>query len=147
MIQTVEAIVDAAGGAAKAKALVHGAGMDEISPLAPTKVIEIRNGKVSEWTVEPARFGYKNLQAADLAGGTPEANAGVVLAALGGETTKAARGAVVLNAAAALYVGGLAKTYEQGVEKAEEALGKRVGLAALERLRVAYAHNESPDAS
>src|SRR5688500_9108906 len=49
--------------------VVHGTGMDEISPLAATHVVEIRDGERSEWTIEPATFGYKGLKAADLAGG------------------------------------------------------------------------------
>jgi len=118
--------------------VVHGNGMDEISPLAPTKVIEIRDGKVDEWTVDPTRFGYKSLKAEDLAGGPPEANARVILAVLGGDSNKAARGAVVLNAGAALYVGGRAKKLEQGIEMAEQALDAGAGLVALERLRTAY---------
>jgi anthranilate phosphoribosyltransferase len=118
--------------------VVHGAGMDEISPLAPTQVIEIRDGKTSVWTVDPGRFGYKGLDAADLAGGPPDANARAILAVLGGEKNRAARGAVVLNAGAALFVGGRARTFEQGVELAEDALTRGAGLAALERLRTAY---------
>lgn len=123
--------------------VVHGTGMDEISPIAATQVVEIRGGVLTEWTIEPSRFGYEGLAAADLAGGPPEANAAAVIAALGGKSNRAARGAVVLNAAAALYVGGLAKTYEQGVERAEHALEMGVGLEALERLRVAYAQASS----
>jgi anthranilate phosphoribosyltransferase len=119
--------------------VVHGTGMDEISPLAPTKVIEIRDGKTREWTIDPAKFGYKGLELKDLAGGPPDANATAVLDVLGGKSTKGARGAVVLNAGAALYVGGKAKKYEEGVEMAEAALDKRSGLAALERLRTAFA--------
>ena len=118
--------------------VVHGTGMDEISPLATTKIIEIREGKTTEWTVDPTRYGYKGLDAKDLAGGLPEANARAILAVLGGESGRAARGAVVLNAGAALYVGGHAKTFEQGVELAEAALDKRAGLAALDRLRSAF---------
>jgi anthranilate phosphoribosyltransferase len=118
--------------------VVHGTGMDEISPLAPTKVIEIRDGKTSEWTVDPTRFGYKEFDAKDLAGGPPAENAETVLAVLHGKKNRAARGAVVLNAAAALYVGGRAKNLEQGVEQAEAALDAGAGLKALERLRVAY---------
>ena len=118
--------------------VVHGTGMDEISPLAPTKVIEIKEGTITEWIVEPSRFGYKGLDAKDLAGGPPDANARVVLSVLGGEANKAARGAVVLNAGAALYVGGSAKKLEQGIEMAEEALDAGAGLKALERLRAAY---------
>lgn len=118
--------------------VVHGTGMDEISPLATTQVVEIREGRVKEWSVDPARFGYTGLDAKDLAGGPPQANAETVLAVLGGRSNKAARGAVVLNAGAALYVGGHAKTLEQGVELAEDALSSGAGLSALERLRAAY---------
>lgn len=118
--------------------VVHGTGMDEISPLATTQVVEIRDGKVKEWSVDPARFGYTGLDAKDLAGGPPQANADTVLAVLGGRSNKAARGAVVLNAGAALYVGGRAKNLEQGVELAEDALSSGAGLSALERLRAVY---------
>lgn len=123
--------------------VVHGTGMDEISPLARTQVIEIRDGKITEWAIDPSRFGYKGLDAADLAGGTPEANARTVLAVLGGTSNTAARGAVVLNAAAALYVGGRAKNMEQGIELAEQSLKRGEGIAALERLRTAYASARS----
>ncbi len=118
--------------------VVHGTGMDEISPLAPTRVIEIRDGKVAEWTVDPARFGYSGFDVADVAGGPPESNARTVLDTLAGKSNKAARGAVVLNAGAALYVGGRAKRYDEGVEIAEDAIRSGVGLTALERLRAAY---------
>jgi anthranilate phosphoribosyltransferase len=118
--------------------VVHGAGMDEISPLDPTQVIEIKDGKTMEWAIDPARFGYKNLSARDLAGGPPSENASVVLGVLQGSGNRASRGAVTLNAAAALYVGGRAKTYEQGVELAEAALDQGAGVAALERLRSAF---------
>jgi anthranilate phosphoribosyltransferase len=118
--------------------VVHGTGMDEISPLAPTKVIEIRKGKTAEWTIEPKRFGYKDVDASDLAGGSPEMNAQTIMAVLGGSAGRAARGAVVLNAGAALYVGGKAASYEQGVEAAEKAIDQKLGLAALDRLRAAF---------
>ncbi|HJQ21403.1 MAG TPA: anthranilate phosphoribosyltransferase, partial [Gemmatimonadaceae bacterium] len=89
--------------------VVHGTGMDEISPLATTRVIEIHGGKIGEWAIDPTKFGYAGLAAEDLAGGSPKQNADTVLAVLSGESNKATRGAVVLNAGAALYVGGRAK--------------------------------------
>jgi anthranilate phosphoribosyltransferase len=118
--------------------VVHGTGMDEISPLAPTHVVEIREGRVDEWSIDPARFGYSGLDARDVAGGTPEANAKTVLGVLGGDSSTAARGAVVLNAGAALYVGGSTKTFKEGVEMAEQAITSGVGLKAIERLRAVY---------
>lgn len=118
--------------------VVHGTGMDEISPLAKTQVVEIRDGTLREWSIDPSRFGYAGLDAKDLAGGPPQANAETVLAVLGGKSNRAARGAVVLNAGAALYVGGRVTTMERGVELAEDALSSGAGLQALERLRTAY---------
>lgn len=118
--------------------VVHGTGMDEISPLATTKVIEIREGRIDEWTVDPTRFGYTGLDAKDLAGGPPRENANAVLDVLSGGNNRAARGAVVLNAGAALYVGGRATSLEQGIEIAESALDSGAGLQALDRLRAAY---------
>ena len=119
--------------------VVHGTGMDEISPIAPTQVVEIRDGTVSEWTLDPARFGYTGLRAEELAGGSPQANAETVIAVLSGKGTKGARAAVVLNAGAALYVGGRSASFDDGVTLADDALARGAGMDALERLRAAYA--------
>lgn len=119
--------------------VVHGTGMDEISPLAPTHVVELREDSVTEWTIDPARFGYAGLDARDLAGGAPEDNAKTILDALRGESRRAVRGAVTLNAGAAVYVAGQARSFAEGVEMAEEGLVAGAGLAGLERLRAAYA--------
>jgi anthranilate phosphoribosyltransferase len=119
--------------------VVHGTGMDEISPLAPTQVVEIRDGRLSEWTIDPKRLGYSGTKVDDLAGGPPQANAQAVLSVLKGEAPRAARGAVVLNAGAALYVGGCAPRFEDGVALAEQALDRGAGLQALQKLREAFA--------
>lgn len=118
--------------------VVHGSGMDEISPLSPTHVVEIREGRIDEWAIEPARYGYTGLQAGDLAGGPPDDNARVVRAVLSGQSNRAARAAVVLNAAAAIYVSGRMAHYDKAVRAAEVALDAGLGLEALERLRAAY---------
>src|SRR4051812_12259248 len=63
--------------------VVHGQpGMDEISPLGATQVVEIRDGESREWTIDPARFGFPAGNAAELRGGPPAENAGAVLAVL-----------------------------------------------------------------
>jgi anthranilate phosphoribosyltransferase len=118
--------------------VVHGTGMDEISPLAATHVVEIRESRTDEWSINPAEFGYTGLDAADLAGSTPDANAKIILAALQGEANRAVRGALVLNAGAALYVGGVTATYREGVAAAEQGVDARAGLKGLDRLRAAY---------
>ena len=57
--------------------------MDEISPLGCTRVLEVRNGAVSEWSIEPAQFELGSI-ADDLSGGEPAANAARVIAVLDG---------------------------------------------------------------
>jgi len=85
--------------------VVHGEpGMDEISPLGPTQVIEIRGTRTQEWTIDPARFGMPLGRAEELAGGPPAENAAAVQAVLRGDAPPTARAAVVLNAAAAVFV-------------------------------------------
>ncbi|MDE3152764.1 MAG: anthranilate phosphoribosyltransferase [Gemmatimonadota bacterium] len=119
--------------------VVHGAGMDEISPLGPTHVREVRDGRITEWTIEPAALGLGLATPAELAGGPPPENAHAVLSVLSGKGTPGATAAVVLNAAAALYVGGAAGSFEEGVERAKRAIASGAGLDALERLRRAFA--------
>jgi anthranilate phosphoribosyltransferase len=119
--------------------VVHGEpGMDEVSPLGLTHVMEIRGGSTTEWVIDPRDHGYDGIAAHDLAGSVPEDNARVIEEALAGQGSRGARAAVVLNAGAALYVAGIAKSYGEGVIKAERALDDGSGIAALERLRTAY---------
>jgi anthranilate phosphoribosyltransferase len=118
--------------------VVHGEGMDEISPFAPTDVIEIRNGEMTRWTIDPARFGFGAGTAADIAGGPPGDNAAVVVNVLRGKGNLPATAAVVLNAAAAIYVGGAAPSFEEGVESARSIIAAGTGLVALDRLKRAF---------
>ena len=118
--------------------VVHGEGMDEISPFADSKVIEVRGGAMSEWTISPKRYGFGSGSPDQIAGGVPAQNAETVLAVLAGSGNAPATAAVVLNAAAALYVGGSAPTFDDAVASAKEAVKSGVGLSALERLRIAF---------
>lgn len=123
--------------------VVHGEpGLDEISPLGPTRVVEVRDGRTFAWTIDPEDFGYKGFNALDLAGGDSAANARIITEALtSGRSSSGlagARAAVVMNAAAAIYVGGKAASYKDAVAIAQQALESGAGLAALERLRRAY---------
>jgi anthranilate phosphoribosyltransferase len=121
--------------------VVHGEpGMDEVSPLGPTQVVEVRGGgEAGVWQIDPAAHGFTGVDPADLAGGSPEENAAVIEAVLAGRGPRGARAAVVLNAAAALYVAGRAPSYAAGVTLATRAIDDGAGARALERLRRAYA--------
>jgi anthranilate phosphoribosyltransferase len=108
-------------------------GLDELSLAARTRVIEVADGRTAEWFVEPGQFGLAPAELETVAGGTPEQNAVVIRAVLGGEAGPA-RDLVVLNAAAAIYVGGLASDLDQGVVKAAESIDSGAAANVLERL-------------
>ena len=120
--------------------VVHGEpGMDEISPLGPTHVVEIRDGTTREWTIDPARHGYPSGRADELRGGPPAENAAAVLAVMENRAPATASAAVVLNAAAALYVAPDGPSdFGDAVNAARSGLQAGAGLRALERLRAAY---------
>jgi anthranilate phosphoribosyltransferase len=119
--------------------VVHGEpGLDEVSPLGPTHVIEVRNGSTTRWTIHPDEHGYKKLSQADLAGSEPRENARIIEAILDGGGPKGARAAIVLNAGAAIYVSGRVKSYEEGVGAAIKAIDSGQAKSVLERLRLAY---------
>jgi anthranilate phosphoribosyltransferase len=120
--------------------VVHGApGMDEISPLGPTSVAEVRDGSVTEWTIEPDAYGFSGYTAADLAGGSPADNARTIMDVLLGKGRPAATAAVILNAAGALYVAPGSRSFAECVAAARDALASGAGAAALDRMRRAYA--------
>lgn len=119
--------------------VVHGApGLDEVSPLGATRVLEIRDGSLREWTIEPERYGFTDCRPEHLAGGSPKENADTVLAVLGGAGSSGATAAVILNAAAAIYVSGKVGTFDDAVSVAQEAKRNGSGIVALERLRLAF---------
>lgn len=116
--------------------VVHGEpGMDEISPLGCTRVLEVKAGEVHEWTLDPDGFGMRARSESELAGGTPEENASIILDVLSGRRRDGARSAVLLNAAAAIYVAGIAPTFESALGAAEQALDGGKGMLALDALR------------
>jgi anthranilate phosphoribosyltransferase len=115
--------------------IVHGTGLDEVSPLGPTRVLEVRGGDVTEWSLDPGDYDLPRASADQLAGGTPRDNAAIITAVLRGEGNPGATSAVVLNAAAAIYVSGRSASFGDAVVGARDALESGAGLEALERLR------------
>ncbi len=120
--------------------VLHGEpGLDEISPLGPTTVVEIRGRETTRWTIDPSTLGFSGVDAADLRGGDPAENAQVIERVLLGKGPRGAEAAVLLNAAAAIYVGGKAKSVDEGLAAARDALAAGRGWDALGRLRTASA--------
>ena len=106
--------------------------LDEISASAPTTVCEIDNGTFKNYVITPEEFGMERCTKEDLVGGTPQENAEITRAILNGEKGPK-RNAVLLNAAAALYVAGKADSMAGGVKLAEKVIDTGLAKAQLER--------------
>jgi anthranilate phosphoribosyltransferase len=130
-----ETIAEALIGLGTVRALVVSGedGVDELSLSAPTRVIEVFEGRTAEWFVEPGQYGLAPLELGEIAGGSPAENAAATRAVLVGESGPH-RDIVLLNAAAAIYVGGLAADLEEGVAKAAAAIDSGEAAAVLDRL-------------
>lgn len=107
--------------------------LDEISLSAPTKICEIKNGWMKTYTVKPEDFGFERCQKDDLKGGTPAENAQITRDVLAGKPGHQ-RNAVLLNAGAALYIGGKADSMKAGIALAAELIDSGKALQTLERL-------------
>jgi len=124
--------------------VVHGApGLDEISPLGSTMVLELVDGEARSWSVDPERSGVPTVPAEDLAGAEPADNARIVEDVLAGRGRPGAEAAVTLNAAGAIYVSGRSPDFAAALATARDALRAGVGREALERLRAASARAAS----
>jgi anthranilate phosphoribosyltransferase len=129
-----ETIAEALVGLGSSRAMVVSAedGVDELSLSARTRVIEVASGATTEEYVEPGQF-VAAADLAEVAGGSPEENAAATRAIFAGELGPR-RDIVVLNAGAAIYVGGLAQSLGEGVESAQEAIDSGEAGILLDRL-------------
>ena len=120
--------------------IVHGTvGMDEISPIGPTTVIELRGAETTRWEIDPEPLGFRDIAVRDLAGGAPAENAVLIERVLLGKGPRGAEAAVLLNAAAAHYVAGLSLSIPDALSVVRAALQAGKGWDALGRLRGASA--------
>ncbi|TVP47336.1 MAG: anthranilate phosphoribosyltransferase [Gemmatimonadales bacterium] len=137
--ELVPLLVDALQALGHEQAMVvHGfPGMDEMSPMGPTRVAELVGGRVLHHEVTAELLGLTPASADEIAGGTPAENAERIEAVLSGRDRGGARTVTLMNAAAALRVGGLCEDLPHGVARAAEALDSGAALDRLERLRSA----------
>jgi anthranilate phosphoribosyltransferase len=134
-VQPLVATALAELGAERALVLHSDDGLDELSVVAPTTVIEVCDGSVAEHRrIEPGRLGIRSRDRDSLRGGDVEENARRMRAILEGNETSAASEAVALNAAAALVVGGKAEDLPDGLEMARELLSTGAPGATLAEL-------------
>ncbi len=107
--------------------------LDEISVSAPTSVCEFRDGWYRSFTLKPEDLGLTRHEKSELVGGTPAENAAITRAILSGERG-AKRDAVLINAGAALYIGGMADTIADGVKLAGDIIDSGKAKKTLDAL-------------
>jgi anthranilate phosphoribosyltransferase len=108
--------------------------LDEISASAETTVCEFRDGWYRKSVIRPEDFGLKRCVKADLVGGTPDRNAAITRAILAGEERGPKRTAVLMNAGAALMIGGKAESLQSGIALAGELLDSGAAERTLEKV-------------
>ena len=122
--------------------VVHGdGGLDEIAPYGTSLVVEVVDGDVREWELDPRDLGIEPSDPAALRGGTAAENAATIRAVLAGEVG-GRRDAVLLNAAGALVAAGLANDLGEGVALGGEAIDSGAASSRLDAL-IAFSREES----
>lgn len=115
--------------------VVHGAdGLDEITLATKTFVADVKGENVAFFEVEPKTFGLWRGSLEHLRGGDANANCEIVREVLSGKRRDEARGLVVANAAAALFVGGISSDLLAAAGLAEESIDSGAAATKLEDL-------------
>lgn len=117
--------------------LVHGEdGMDEITTVGKTDVIEVRGKEIKHYTIQPDDFGIPRASGEQLRGGSLDERARILTQVLKGEPGPQLD-IVLLNGAATIYIAGHAKSIAEGLEMARESVSSGKAWEKLEALRTA----------
>ncbi|HZQ36421.1 MAG TPA: anthranilate phosphoribosyltransferase, partial [Dehalococcoidia bacterium] len=108
-------------------------GLDELSTLGRTRISELKDGHVRTWTLDPASLGFQYARLSDLQVETLDDAANALISVLQG-AQGAMRDIAILNAAAALVVGGRADDLSAALPLAEEAIDSGRAQKAMETL-------------
>ena len=118
----------------KRAAVVYGqARLDEISPVGPTTICELRDGYYRTTVIRPEDFGMTSGNKEELVGGVPEVNAQITRDILSGKTQGTRRNAVLLNAGTALFTAGRAETIADGIQLAAQMIDSGKAMETLEK--------------
>lgn len=120
-------------GAKRAFVVCGHDGLDEISVCAPTRISELKDGRILTYDITPEQFFGRVSDAKDLLGGAPDGNARITKNILSGEKGPK-RDIVLLNAAAALVAAGKSPDLKDGIPAAEESIDSGKAMAKLNAL-------------
>jgi len=113
--------------------VVHSDGLDEIALDGPSRVVEMKAGAISEYTIAPEDFGIRTRSHDGLQAATPEDSLALIKASLN-EPDSAAADIVCLNAGAAIYAAGIATSFKNGVVMAQDAVAAGLADERLQEL-------------
>lgn len=112
--------------------IVHGMdGLDELTTTTSTKIVELKNGEISHYTIHPEDFGLEQSSLKDIAGGDAQENAEIIKAIYNG-VLGPKRDIVLLNSGAALYLGKKVPSIREGVELAAQLIDEGLVKKKLE---------------
>jgi len=114
--------------------VVHSEGLDEMSTMGPTKILELKDGQITPGEFNPPDYGIGLADFDSLKGGDAQTNAAIVRDILSGKDTGPRKDIVVLNAAAAIIVAGLAHDFAAGIALAESSITESKAQTALDAL-------------
>lgn len=118
----------------KRAAVVYGqARLDEISPVGPTTICELRDGYYRTTVIRPEDFGMTSGNKEELVGGVPEVNAQITRDILFGKTQGTRRNAVLLNVGTALFTAGKAEIIADGIQLAARMIDSGKAMETLEK--------------
>ena len=123
--------------------VVHSNGLDEISTMGPTQIMYLEGGEVRSEEMDPTQYGIAVADFDDLAGSDAQVNAHIIQDILSGTETGAKKDIVILNAAAAIMVAGLAEDFVEGIEKADAAISSGKAMQCLETFIEISNHGEN----
>ena len=115
--------------------VVHGSdGLDEITLTGETLVAEVSSGKIKTFSISPENFGLQRGEIKNLKAKTPDQSANIIKEVLASQRRDEARSLVVINAAAALVIGGIAKEPMHAARLAEQSIDSHSAQVKLERM-------------
>lgn len=125
--------------------VVHSCGLDEITLLGPTQVIEIIGDKKKQYFIEPEKLGFQLSNLHDIQGGDAKTNKKLLLNALAGEAG-AIQDTILLNSAAALYISKQVSTIEEGVAMSKQQVDRDRVIPFIHSLANAFTDSGSNNA-
>lgn len=114
--------------------VVHGSGLDEISCIGPTIIVEKSNSDITEFVLDPKDYGFDYCSLSDLRGGDADMNSQLLLAAFSNKHIPIAD-TLILNAGVALYIYGLHNSITDGIAHAKENLQNGSAMRLLNTFR------------